>query len=238
MGRFISRKLRSSPRVYWAPRRSSTRRKRNRSASRSSRYAAARARAAGPERIERVIDLRGIQPARLAGRETVQRERPDRPADEPQRRQADGGRHPANLPVPSLPDREPYPRRRNRLAVADRRISRPQPVGLVDALRARGKRRSVAEHDTAREPPDGLVAGLAFDLREVHLLRLPSRIGETRLQRTRIGQDEQALAVVVETSRRTHPRRIDVVRKARFAVAARELAQHAKRLVEEQHGGP
>src|SRR5690606_30359822 len=145
---------------------------------------------------------------RLAGPESLERPRPDRPADEPQRRQADGGRHAAYLTIPAFGDREHEPRRRHALAEADRRIARPEPFGLGDRLDARGPGGPVAKRDAAAKRRERGIARLALDLRVIDLLGLEARMREARLKRARVRQHEQALAVVIEPSGGAHPGRI------------------------------
>src|SRR5690606_24871908 len=80
-------------------------------------------------------DLRGFGRRRrasgrrspLAGGQIAEQVVADRYPYQPQRRQADGGRHPADLAIASLAQRQLDPRGGNELAETHRWFARPQP---------------------------------------------------------------------------------------------------------------
>ena len=78
----------------------------------------------------------------------------------------------------------------------------------------------------------------AFNLRPVGFGHFRARLADTRLQPTVIRQQEESFAVVVEPACRVDARTIDVVSQCFAAFGIAELAEYAKRLVEEDqwHG--
>ena len=182
---------------------------------------------------------RGSAPLRAAPRPAPGRRcvhGTDRPADEPQRRQAHRRGHPPHLPVLAFVEGEPS-----------------QAVGIALRTRIGGSRghspggssitRTAigAVTKSPRSTPAASAAELrrrrhALDLRPVDLRVPVPAVGDARLQRAVGGQHDQALAVGVEAARRIDAGDGNELRERGLAAAVgRELAQHAVRLVQQHH---
>jgi D-arginine dehydrogenase len=141
--------------------------------------------------------------APFARRQPVERPVSDLPAHEAQGRVADGGGHPADLPVAPLAQGQADPAIGHALAKAHRRVARPER-GRIDPFGPRGQGHPVVEAHPARKRIERGCVGLALDLHEVGLGGLEARVGDAGLKPPVVGQQEQPLAVAVEP-----PGRID-----------------------------
>jgi hypothetical protein len=177
--------------------------------------------------------------AHRAGRQAFERIRADALADQAQGRQTDRGGHASHLTVAALADRQRQPRIGHALAEPHGWIARPQPGRRVD-LRDFGRQGSaVVQRNTATQCVERVRIRPAFDLHEIRLRLLVARIGEPMREFAVVGQQQQSLTVVIETTGRIDIRHADEFgqRAPRRITAVGELAQHAVRLVEQdQHG--
>jgi len=71
-----------------------------------------------------------------------------------------------------------------------------------------------------------------FDLNPIRLGHLVPGVGDARLPRSMVGEQQQAFAVAVQAARRVQAGLIDVVLECPTVVLARELAQHVEGFVE------
>ncbi len=99
-------------------------------------------------------------------------------------------------------------------------------------------RQSIVQHHATAQRVELLARGCAFHLHPVGLGLLVARIGQPVRQRTVVGEQQQAFAVVVQPSRRIDARRQAEPgqRRTRRYAAVGELAQDVERFVEgDQH---
>jgi eukaryotic-like serine/threonine-protein kinase len=157
-------------------------------------------------------------------------------ADEAERRKSDGRGHASDLAIAPLVHDELDPPIGNGLAHADRWIARRQGRRGREDARFGGPRHVVPDLDAVSK---GLEIGIArhpLDLSPVRLGVLEPGIAQPVLQRPVVGEEQQPLAVGIESPRRTDPRRQAEIGQRTPASLGRELAQHAPRLVEgDQH---
>jgi hypothetical protein len=73
-----------------------------------------------------------------------------------------------------------------------------------------------------------------FDLRPVHLFDRVAWIGDASLQATVIGQQQQALAVMIQAAGRVEARCLEMIGQDRTVLLRGEPSQDAVGLVEEQ----
>lgn len=178
---------------------------------------------------------RGVGFAPGARQEVVQCIRADRHAYQPQGRKADGRSHAPHLAVAALADGELDPGRRNIAAETDWRMTRPQPRLGKEARRRRAGPPVAELHPVAQAFQRG-VRRRPFDLHPVGFGQLVFRVRNARLQLAVVGEQQQTLAVVVESSSRAYLRYMDELGQGPAAVFVRELAQDIERLVEQdQH---
>ena len=170
--------------------------------------------------------------------ELPQAEVADLDADEPQGGEADGGGHVADLAVLALGEGEAHPAGGDVGAIADRGYSLPEVLRWQRFLGLAGAGAVPFDDDPFGQLLQRLVADFA-----IHLGEVGARVGVLRVQQPLdkpaiVGQQQGALAVVVEPSRG-----IDAGREAKpveggMSRLGSELAQHAVGFVEEDdHDG-
>jgi len=142
------------------------------------------------------------------------------------------GSHASYLAVASLAQRDLDPAVGDRFARADRRIPRPEGRRL-DPARPGRTRGPVAQRQAVAQLLQGLVIRHALKLRPVGFPGGAARIAEARLQGAVVGQQEQALAVVVQAACGIDSRHRDEVGESLLSSARTELADHAEGLVEQ-----
>jgi hypothetical protein len=111
---------------------------------------------------------------------------------------ADSGGHAAHLAIAAFSEGEFDPAVRHGFAVADGRIARPEVFRLGDGAGFRWAGAAIAEIDADGEGFQGGGIGDALDLRPVGFRDLVLRIGDARLQGAVIGEDQEALGIIVE----------------------------------------
>ena len=153
-------------------------------------------------------------------------------ADEPQCRQADGGRHTADLPIAPFDQVDLEPMRGDLRAKPDGWISRPEPVRLLDHGRADGTCGPIAQVHSGQELLDCVRSHRALDLGPIALLEVRARIADTPLEGAVIGQKHQPFTVIVETARGIYADNLDVVSERRTAFTVSESTEDAERFVE------
>jgi hypothetical protein len=169
-----------------------------------------------------------------AGRKAVEGERPDAHAHESQRRQSHGRRHAAHLAIASLADFQFEPIGGQLRPIPYRRIARPQRRLRDKAPRTGRAGNAVVEQHTVLEFADRVGGHEAVHLRPIHFFHRVARIRDARLQSTVIGQQQEPLAVVIESPGRMKIGRAQVIRERGAILLGRETRQNAVRLVEEQ----
>jgi len=142
-------------------------------------------------------------------------------------------RHAANLAVAAFLQRQFQPAVRNIPPDADRWLARPQ-CRRLDATCAGGPGHAVTQLHAASQGFEGGGIWQSFDLGPVTLGRAVPRIAETRLQCAVVGQEHQALAVVIQAAGRVDGRHRDEVSQHRSRTRRAELADDIAGLVEEQ----
>jgi len=142
------------------------------------------------------------------------------------------GSHASYLAVAPLAQRDLDPAVGDRFARADRRIPRPEGRRL-DPPRPGRASAPVAQRQAVAQLLQGLVIRHALKLRPVGFPGGAARIAEARLQGAVVGQQEQALAVVVQAASRIDPRHRDEVGEGLLPLGRTELADHAEGLVEQ-----
>jgi len=140
-----------------------------------------------------------------------------------------------SLAIATLGDDEFEPGGGDRLAHADRRVARPQSRRLDDGSRRRGSGRHAVHVHAARQSFELRVGGNAFHLDPIGLFQLVLGMRDARLQRAIRGQHHQAFAVGIQPPGGVDVRHVDKLLQRRARAVAGELAQHAIRLVEEDH---
>jgi hypothetical protein len=169
--------------------------------------------------------------ARGTGCETGEPERAHRHPDQAQRRVADRGRHAPHLAVAALADGELEPRGRNPRAKPDRRTARGD-VRLGDVPDVSRRSHSFGQGDAAGQCRDRRRLRHAFNLRPVHFFDAVPRVADQRLQPPGVRQQQQALAVIVETTGRVKPGQRQVVGEAATVPVGRKPRQHPEWLIE------
>lgn len=136
------------------------------------------------------------------GLQTVQCPGADAGTDQTQRREPDRGRHPPDLPVAPLLQAQLDPAIRNRFSNADRRRSRPQRRGRVDQAGLCRPCRAVLQGQTVAQGREVGLGRAPLDLGPVDLLGFEAGIGQALLKLSIVGEDQKALTVPVEATRR------------------------------------
>ncbi len=146
-----------------------------------------------------------------------------------------GRRHAPYLPVAALGDDELDPGRRNVLAKPYRRFARPQGR-FRDGAHSGRACPAVVQRYTASQVFEHTLIRHAFYLRPVGLRQFVFWVGDPCLQGAVVGEQQQALAVIVEPPGGTHGRELDEIRERLSSGAVGKLAQHVERLVQQnQH---
>jgi len=81
-----------------------------------------------------------------------------------------------------------------------------------------------------------LVAGFAFYLNPISLREVMTWVGDACLEHAVIGEQQQALAVEIQPSRRMESRGFDDIRQGLAAVTGRKTGEYLIGLVQEQQG--
>ena len=121
--------------------------------------------------------------------------------------------HAAHLAVASFFDAQLDPAGWDEFATADRRIAWPWLGQVWQATCLCGAGKAILEHEAVAEGIQGWFIGNAFDLHPIGFFQLVLRIGDARLGWAMIGQDHQAFAVAIETTREIKAGRTDVLRQ-------------------------
>jgi len=95
----------------------------------------------------------------------------------------------------------------------------------------------VAKVESSAQLREGILGGNTFDLHDVGLRELVARIGDAVLQAPIVRQQQQALAVGVESTCGIDTGHVDAILECRASSLVGELAQDAKGLVEEDQAG-
>ena len=183
--------------------------------------------------------LRRSQTTCPAGSQVVDPDRPDPDPDEPLDRSTDRAEHPAQLPFPALGEDRAIPDEG-----AGRRIEElDEPRGLELGRRAQaGERRPTlprARCPRFSSPTCSEVSGAAESDRVLALdavARMEDPVGPAAV----VGQDEQALGVLVEAADRVEPRAFgdergrEQLEHGPRGVTVADRGRHAGRLVEQQ----
>ena len=156
-----------------------------------------------PSQSARVPDFRQRHIAPRSEAQTIDPHRSNRRANQAQCGVAHGSGHAPNLTVFSFAYRDFQPRRGDRRAEADRRITRPQAGRLGNAPRCARCGHEVAQIERGAQARDGSIIWFAFHLRPVSLeqslilraagpirrlaVRLTSRAADPVLERAMIG---------------------------------------------------
>ena len=158
-------------------------------------------------------------------------------AHEPEGGESHGRCHPAHLAVASLPQLDLEPRCRDRASLPDRWLPFPQHGIQNDSGASRQGSPSLDVQSPAQIVQAGL-AGFPLHLDPVGAPMAPAGVGESVLQPTIAGEQQQAFAVGIEATRRVHLPLLDPVGQAAPSTAGltAELAEHAVRLVEQEGG--
>ena len=139
------------------------------------------------------------------GAKAIEPVRTDSNAHQAQRRETHGRGHAPYLAVAAFADNDFDPGGRNIFAEADGRVARPQD-GLGQHARLGRARALAVQYDSTAQFPQRRIVRHAFYLHPVGLGQLVQRVGDALLQPAVIGEQQQALAVVVESSGRVHAR--------------------------------
>ena len=116
-------------------------------------------------------------------------------------------------------------------------VTGPQACGLCHLAGNRGQGHAVLQENATTELIELPLVGFAVHLDPISLFKLEFGAGELSLITAIIGQEEQALAVRVQTACGVNAGFINVVAKTLPATLRCELAQDAIRLIESnQHG--
>jgi hypothetical protein len=142
--------------------------------------------------------------------------------------------HAPHLAIPAFLQFHFQPAVRDVLAHPDRRIAGPQFRCGREKLRPRRAGAPVAQVDAPAQRLQRPFVGHALDLRPIGFPETVTRIAEARLQRPMVGEQQQALAVVIEPAGRINARNADKITQRGASRYGRELAQHLERLVEQQ----
>ena len=149
--------------------------------------------------------------ARLTRCQSVQRERSNADTNQPQSRQADCRGHAANLAVAALTDLEFQPIGRDLRSIADGRFPWSDLGRRRQGARTRRARDAVIQQDAVLESLKRARLNAALDLGPIHFFHGVPRIGDARLETAIIGQQQQALTVVIQAPRRMETRRLQMV---------------------------
>lgn len=125
--------------------------------------------------------------APLSGQQIAQLVWPDGDPHQAQRRIPDRGSHATHLAIAALGDDDFNPTRRDRSAVAYRRIARPQRRLRYAPHDGRARARA-GEQQPATKALQRILVGFAFDLRPVDLRKFMTRISEPVLQVPVVGE--------------------------------------------------
>jgi len=151
-----------------------------------------------------------------------------------------GGRgHAPHLAIAALPDDQFQPAGGNAGPEPDRRVAGPDPRRRDETgLRRCGE--SVPEPDPLAPPGQGRLIRDAFHLDPIAFGLFVPGMGDAVLQSAVVRQQQQALAILVETPGRIHAWQVDKIGQDGACSGVAELAEHAKRLVEDdesRHSG-
>jgi len=154
---------------------------------------------------------------------------------QPQGREAHGRCHPAHLAVATLTQGDLQPGGGDGGAKTDRRIPGRQVRDLQGADPG-GQGGPALQQEAPAQLLELLGGWRALHLHPIAAPMPPSRIGELVLQRSMVGEQQQALAVGIKASGGVHTRTVEVVGEGAPAAAGfgRELTEHAVGLVEQQ----
>jgi hypothetical protein len=132
--------------------------------------------------------------------ESVQSDWSNGDPNKTERRQANRGGHPADLPVAALGDGELEPGGGNGFPEPDGRDSWGQVRGGLDKTDLCRAGWTVVQDDSGSQERERLLFGNAFDLGEIRLREMELRTGELVLQPAHGGQEEQPFAVEIEAA--------------------------------------
>ena len=147
----------------------------------------------------------GISLAPFPGGETIDSIWTDHRTHQPQGRKTDSRGHAPYLAVAALGDGELDPGGRNVAAHADGRIAWPQ-FWFRNEANVRRARTAIVERHTTAQFFQRFYARCAFDLRPIGLGQFVFRFGNAGLQGPIVCEQQQALAVVVESPGGAHTR--------------------------------
>jgi len=169
--------------------------------------------------------------APLAGCQAIEMERADRHPYQAQGRKPDSGGHAPDLTIAAFANDKLDPGCGDIPTKANRRIPFPQlRFGQQTNLSRPGL--AVAKLYATTQLLQCCGIGPAFHLYPVGLGQLVPRVSNTFLQGSDVGQQQQALAVVVEAPGRSHLRQSDGVCQCPSARIIRELRKHPEWFVE------
>ena len=162
----------------------------------------------------------------------------DGDTDQPQRREAHRCRHPPDLPISTLANRQAQPGVADGFALAYWWVALPY-IRWWDGVGFCGPGHAVLKLNACRELFAGSRINVTFDLNQVGLPLLVIRVRNALLGFAILGEHQETFRVVVEPARRAKARCAEVVGECRPGLfrlfSIRELAQHAKRFVEQNH---
>jgi len=174
----------------------------------------------------------GISLAPFPGGEAIDSIWTDRHTHQPQGRKTDSRGHAPHLAVATLGDGELDPGGRDVAAHADGRIAWPQ-FWFRNEANVRRAGAAIVEWHAAAQFFQRLCTRRAFDLRPIGLGQFVFRFGNAGLQGPIVGEQQQALAVVVEPSGRAHLRHRNEIGECAPAFLVGELAQDIEWFVEQ-----
>jgi len=145
--------------------------------------------------------------------------------------------HPPYLPVFPLSNGEFQPTVGHSLSLPHRWYSGPQRLRLLYLSGPGGQGAAVPERNAPCQGIYRLFTNQAFYLHMVGFPQLVFWICDLLLQAAVIGEYQQSLGIVVQTSGSAKSRHIQIVRKCGPALGIGELAKHLKRLIEQYDFG-
>lgn len=168
----------------------------------------------------------------LARCQPIQGPGADLPANQAQGRETDHRRHASDLPVAALSQRQRQPTGRNLSAKANRRLPRPEPIRLRNALGLGRQGAAILEFDPLAQLLQCTVGDHAVHLDHVGFGQFVLRIGDAVGECTIIGQKQQAFGVVVQAARRVNGGNFQVIGQRGMANTWTKLGKNLKRLVQ------
>jgi len=183
------------------------------------------------------LRLSPIELAPLAWLKLTQDDRPDRDADQTQRRMAHRRGHAADLTVLTLAQGDLEPGRRDGLAQPDGDRPRRESGRLRQPFDLCRTRASAAEENAAAKARQSCFIRRPLDLDQIDFRKLVPRVRDAMRQRAVGGQKQETLCIMVQP-----PCRIDIwnrneARQRRPSPRIRKARQHAVRFEKYQRAG-